>query len=246
MNYEAELYQAFDSDPEPVVEFLKWLVLHNQLPATPRVLDVGCGPGRMFRPLAQLGWHVTGIEPNKAFFECAVREAKQFEFSVEQAGFNDIADQAEYDLICGINSSFAHVLTPEARADAFKRAYRALRPGGVLFLDLPNLLRILMEYAGPGEFTATVRGHSARLIRQHEIDYHRAVFTTNEEYSYADETGEQQFKKEHPYAIASYPELSYLLRRAGFSCPNTYSSYASREEEPIRGWRMLIVAKKSK
>ena len=123
---------------------------------------------------------------------------------------------------------------------------RALRPGGMLFLDLPNLLHILKEYAGPGEFTATVRGRPARLIRRHEIDYHRAVFTTNEEYTYVDEAGEQQFYKAHPYAITSYPELSYLLRSAGFESIGTYRSYSSREEEPLGTGRMMIVAKKSK
>ena len=244
MNYEAELYQAFDSNPEPVVDFLQRLVLRYKLPLTPQMLDVGCGPGRMFRPLAKLDWQVTGFEPNGAFFESASREAKQFDFNVEQAGFNDIADAEAYDLICGINSSFAHVLTPVARADAFERAFRALRTGGILFLDLPNLLRILEEYAGPGDFTATVRGRPARLIRRHEIDYHRAVFTTNEEYTYMDEAGERQFFKAHPYAITSYPELFYLLRNAGFESVHTYRSYTAREEEEIGPGRMMIVARK--
>jgi SAM-dependent methyltransferase len=71
MKDEAELYCAFDSDPAPVVDFLRWLASVHELPSPPHVLDIGCGPGRLLLPLSRLGWHVVGMEPNEAFFTYA-------------------------------------------------------------------------------------------------------------------------------------------------------------------------------
>ena len=227
MNEESKLYQAFDSDPSPIAEFLQWLAIQHDLPSKLHVLDVGCGPGRMFKHFARLGWHAIGYEPNKSFSETATQQAASFGFTVEQGGFNDISENEAFDLICGINSSFAHVLEPAQRFDAFNRAHEALRKGGILFLDLPNLLRVLMEYGGPRAFTSEVDGRPVRLERRHEVDYHRAVFTTLETYAYLDDGG--AFTKVHPYAIVSYAELSYQLKQVGFDNIQTYRSHTSRE-----------------
>jgi len=247
MILEAELYQAFDSEPTSVVKFLHWLTEKHNLQSPPSVLDVGCGPGRILRPLAELGWQVVGLEPDFAFCNYAKQESLQYPNAmVRQGGFNDILEENKYDLICGINSSFAYVLTPEARLDALKRAFRALRIGGLLFLDLPNLLCILKEYRGPGKFKATVGDRPVTLIRHHEVDYHHATFTTKEEYSFTNEQGIQQcVLQEHSYAITSYPELSYLLSIAGFKTQETYRSYSTRNEESLVQGRMMIVAVKS-
>jgi hypothetical protein len=112
-------------------------------------------------------------------------------------------------------------------------------------LDLPNLLRVLKEYAGPSEQTASLEGRPVCLIRRHEIDYHQAVFTTHEEYTYIDKEGaERTFHKDHPYAIVGFPELSFLLGNAGFISIKTYGSYLARAEQTIGSGRMIIIAGK--
>lgn len=248
MKDEADLYLAFDTDPAPVVEFLRWIAAMHGLPEPPRVLDVGCGPGRLFAPLSRLGWHVVGMEPNEAFLAHARKVAEPlWNVEVQRGGFNDVAADEAFDLIVGINSSFSHVATPQERAEAFARAFRALRPGGCLFLDLPNLLRILKEWAGPFEHRAEIEGRPVTLIRRHEVDYHAARFTTLEEYMTTDEAGrEVRLHKQHPYAITSLPELDFLLRGAGFGEIRTFGSYEARESEPVGRGRMMLVASRPK
>lgn len=241
----AELYDVFNSDPAPIAAFLQWLAASSRLPESPRVLDVGCGTGRMFAPLAALGWRVTGMEPDTAYRSRAVDAARRAGGEVRPGGFGDVDADGEYHLLAGINSSFAHVLSGEERSGALRRAYRALAPGGVLFLDLPNFLWILRNYRPAEEQVRTQGLREFRLIRHHDIDFHAATFTTVEHYTVSGPgQAPQRVDKEHRYAMTALPDLLYLLREAGFREARTYRGYASRETERLNGARMLVSARK--
>lgn len=63
------------------------------------VLDVGCGSGPLFEPLASRGIKVTGIDPAPAMVELATKEAAPFGelVTVEQRGWEDIDEVDAYD-----------------------------------------------------------------------------------------------------------------------------------------------------
>jgi SAM-dependent methyltransferase len=65
-----------------------------------RVLDVGCGSGPLFAPLAARGIHVTGLDPAPAMVELARQEAARHGDLVEvrQGGWEDIDDVDRYDV----------------------------------------------------------------------------------------------------------------------------------------------------
>jgi SAM-dependent methyltransferase len=242
----AGLYRAFDSDPGHIIKFLKWLGTSYQLRSPVRLLDVGCGPGRLLRPLAEAGWTVTGMEPNEGFREAAQQAVADFGIEVIPGGFNDIDAEAEFDMIVGINGSFAYILSSADRQDALQRCHRALAAGGVLFLDLPNLLRILFEYRGSGQFEAEMGEYQVHLERRHEVDFHAAVFTTHEEYTLIRE-GQPAgtFEAVHPYAILPYPALEEAAKAAGFVDIRTFTRFESRSVERIGPNRMMMAARRA-
>lgn len=65
-----------------------------------RVLDVGCGSGPLFEPLASKGIHVTGIEPAAQMVELAQRQADRFPGLVEvrQAAWETLDEHDAYDM----------------------------------------------------------------------------------------------------------------------------------------------------
>lgn len=238
----AQLYETFDTDASPAVEFIQWLVERRGVRSPPTVLDVGCGPGRLIVPLSALGCRLIGLEPDPDYRARAEHIAEAVGATVREGGFTDIEGSAEYDLILGINSSFAHLLTPDERAEAFRRCRHALREDGLLILDLPNLLRILREYREPEERHAVVNGRAITLSRRHTLDYRAATFTTHERYVVEEVDGTRwSTDADHVYSIVALPELEYLLAQAGFGRIELFESLADRRGGHI-GTRLVIVA----
>ena len=244
MNAASECYSAIaGGGAETIAAFLDWLAQHRGLGYQVRVLDVGCGPGRMFAEFNSLHWSVKAMEPNADFHEAATQAALACGYeSPVRAGFEEIDAASQFDLVTAINDSFSHLLSAEARAEGLHRAFQALRPGGVLFIDVPNFLWILKNYRPPPEFKSIVPGGEVVLERKHEIDFHTATFTTLESYRLTRRGQEQRLQMRHIYAMTSLPELAYQLDLAGFTGLETYGSYSARSAEPIRGGRILVSA----
>jgi SAM-dependent methyltransferase len=65
-----------------------------------RVLDVGCGSGPLFDPVARTGVHVTGIDPAPAMVALARRQAEGHPelVTVEERGWETIEERDAYDV----------------------------------------------------------------------------------------------------------------------------------------------------
>jgi SAM-dependent methyltransferase len=88
-----------------------------------RVLDVGCGSGPLFAPLAEKGIHVTGVDPAANMVDLARAQAETYPGLIEvvQGGWEDIDDVDAYDLAVALGV-FDYVGTP---ADLLRRMGRA-------------------------------------------------------------------------------------------------------------------------
>jgi protein-L-isoaspartate O-methyltransferase len=110
-----------------------WL---KHLPAQPGyALDIGAGSGRDAMWLANLGWHVTAVEPCLAFRE-AIPAHPHIQLLNDQ--LPDLAKTPEqsYSLIL-ISAVWMH-LTPQEQAKALFRLQALLAEGGVLVITWRN------------------------------------------------------------------------------------------------------------
>jgi SAM-dependent methyltransferase len=107
----------------------------RHLPATPagRLLDVGCGSGAFLAPMAELGWHTQGIDPDPA----AVATARDAGLDVRQATLADLDtdEHATFDAVT-LSHVIEHLHDP---GGDLQRIQRLLRPGGLLWIATPNL-----------------------------------------------------------------------------------------------------------
>ncbi len=103
-----------------------------------KMLEIGCGRGELLVGALNRGWSVYGIEMTGGFAEVARRKGIDIECSsVEQSKSLD----QTYDVIL-LAAILEHLYDPIA---ILKKVHAALRPGGLVFIDVPNELSLTMR-----------------------------------------------------------------------------------------------------
>jgi SAM-dependent methyltransferase len=99
-----------------------------------RILDVGCGDGRLLSIFKRRGWDVFGVEISPTRFHIAKRELNLktvFNCTVVEAGF-----ESNYFDAVVLNHVFEHLLDPERELEEIKRI---LKPFGFVYITVPNI-----------------------------------------------------------------------------------------------------------
>jgi len=108
-----------------------------------RLLDIGCGTGRLLYLAKRAGWQVKGLELSAAM---ADRVRQRLEVDVLAGDFLALdpapADREAYDVVC-----LRHVLEHLPDANGAMTRIRALtRPGGYFLAEMPNVEALVKKW----------------------------------------------------------------------------------------------------
>jgi SAM-dependent methyltransferase len=241
--YDAD-YGAIDDD----LPFYRELARRSGGP----ILEVMCGTGRLLAPLALAGFRVSGVDVSGALL--ALARAR-----LEAAGALDRAELIEADIrerapggpfalaIVAINS-FMHLPTAADQLAALGHIRAALRPGGLLALDLFNPdPRALAEQTGAlvlDKQFALDDGTAVMKFVAQQADLAAQTSHVTFVYDEIDAAGHVR-RSTLPFTMRwlyRY-ELEHLLARAGFAVEAIYGSY-DLDEYAGGSELMLTVARK--
>jgi SAM-dependent methyltransferase len=96
------------------------------------LLDVGCGDGKFLVLAQQMGWAVTGLEPDPS----AASNTRAKGITVIEGDISALADHVACFDVITCSHVIEHVHDPVAVLQAM---HRLLKPGGRLWIETPNI-----------------------------------------------------------------------------------------------------------
>jgi SAM-dependent methyltransferase len=137
--------------------------LLRHCPGPARLIDLGCGTGRLIVPLAKAGWRVLGVDLSAEMLAVAREKARAEGAEVELLQANlaelDALPDGSFDHAACLFSTLGMVIGAEVRRRVVSHAHRLLRPGGRFILHAHNRWFHVFDRAGRRWLMSdTVRG----------------------------------------------------------------------------------------
>ncbi|MBR6296576.1 MAG: class I SAM-dependent methyltransferase [Treponema sp.] len=102
-----------------------------------KVLDAGCGPGRISVELSLLGMDVTGVDMIQPYLDAAEETAKDegTELELVKADLRSFCRENQYDAAVNLFTSFGYCDTREEDFAIVENILKSLKPGGTFILE---------------------------------------------------------------------------------------------------------------
>lgn len=186
-----------------------------------RVLDLACATGRRALELSRRGFGVVGVDIRADLLEVAGCEAEEEDlypyFVEEDPRYLDF--DREFDLVLSLGGgAFGHFDFDEDDLRAFQAVARALRPGGRLLMQTPNVLHV--EAHLPSR-TWISGGNSVYLVEQHWNEGTRRLDGTTTallDCEYPEDCEPEPFQRR----IYSLEELATVFESVGLSLADVF------------------------
>jgi SAM-dependent methyltransferase len=261
--------QGSSYDQGFVAEFYDDVVPHRQRPdvaffvemaqqATPPVLELGCGTGRVLLPTARAGIEITGLDVSLSMLAVCrqklAREPDATRARVQLVHGNMCQFELgqSFGLITIPFRAFLHLLTVAEQLACLRSVYRHLRPGGRLLLDVfnPSLPHLVEEryLAAYGEEPAFTLPDGRRVIRRHRHsarDLYNQVIDIEllHDVTYPDGRQERLVHRLQLRYLFRF-EAEHLLARVGFEVEAVYADYNKSPYGSQYPGELIMVARK--
>lgn len=105
-----------------------------------RLLDVGCGTGAFAEKAVAAGFDVVAADSAPGMVDVAAARLGKDRVRLER--MQDLTDRAAFDVVCALSWSIHYVESDAELVDVVRRCAAALRPRGILLLQVANSPRM--------------------------------------------------------------------------------------------------------
>lgn len=222
-----------------------------------KILELGCGTGRLLIPIAAAGHQIVGLDLSQYMLarcrEKLTRQRAEVQSRVQivQADMTAFSLGETYALITIPFRAFQHLLSVEEQLACLRCAHAHLDPGGKLILDLFQVnLHYLVDPSSAEEkedFAGVALPGGGRLSRTHRIAaWHRAEQYNDVEMIYYvahPDGATERLVQAFPFRYFFRYEVEHLLARCGYAVAEVFGSFDRRplgDDSP----EMVFVAEK--
>lgn len=206
------------------LEFYTGLAVEQQ----GKVLDIGCGTGRVMLPLLREGIDVTGMDLSPHMLKAAADKLGKEGFSPElhQGDMRDFSLPKHFNLIIIPYYSLIYMTTDQERSKVLQCCYSHLASGGMLAFDFdagtntPGLSRPWLGF----QETDTNGGVTIQTAQMNQVQEHlRIVNIITYRFKGPDSWIDVSASVE---ASIPTPRMKTLLEKAGFAVRGFYQDYS--------------------
>ena len=198
-----------------------------------KILEIGCGSGRVLRALLKEGRRVTGIDISDDMLRVAETKLREYfvrgKLVLKNHDFRHAPLQEEYDRILVTFFTFNYLLTASEQQQFLLHVHQSLAANGVLIMDL--------FYPQPLAFPATSNQWQETILpaegRQIVLRQKRRMVGNIEEriQIYVDGTQRDEIVTRRCYV--SKTQIEALLTQAGFQCFQVTNGYEASAFHPL-------------
>ena len=208
------------------------------------VLEVGCSDGSLLVPLAAQGYAMTGLEIAEAALSRCRREleARKLTATLIQGDMETLDVTEKYDAVLAIDSVPNYLLEDEQIIGLFIRFHQALRPGGIVVLDVWNMLAQWAILDQPISYTKTIEGDTVEFREVFHIDSLRGHMHARLQATVYGQADTTHIDHEEVLRILTVNEMRMLLRAAGFASIQVYPHHEAPDEPEDNPEQLWFVA----
>lgn len=230
--------------PEDDIKFVRHCFATLAQRSVCDVLEVGCCDGSLLVPLAAQRYAMTGLEiAEAALSRCRKElEVRKLTATLIQGDMETLDVAEKYDAVLAIDSVPNYLLEDEQIIGLFTRFHRALRPGGIVVLDIWNMLGQWAVIDQPITYTKTIEGDTVEFRERFHIDSLRGHMHARLQATVHGQTDTTYIDHEEVLRITTANEMKMLLRAAGFTSIQVYPHHEEPDEPEDNPEQLWFVA----
>jgi ubiquinone/menaquinone biosynthesis C-methylase UbiE len=196
------------------------------------VLELGCGTGRVTRPLARAGIDVVGIDRSTPMLERAHRHrtpSRGRRIRLVRGDIRALPFRARsFSMVLAPYGILQSLTKPRDLVSTLESVARIVEPGGMFGIDLIPDVPKWREYANKVQLRGRAAGADLTLIESVRQDRTRRL--TFFEQTYIERRG--RYSRSHCFELVfrtlSVPQMTRQLERAGFEVEGLLGDYRGR------------------
>ncbi|SDZ37811.1 class I SAM-dependent methyltransferase [Bacillus sp. 166amftsu] len=105
-----------------------------------KILDLGCGQGRITIPLAKEGYNIIGLDASADLLNEAMYRAEKEKVNVNflHEDMRQISYYNEFDIILNMGTAFGYIENSNEDEEVLAKIYKALKPDGIFIQETEN------------------------------------------------------------------------------------------------------------
>ena len=218
--------------------------------ANGRILELGCGTGRVTIPVARTGAHVVGVDRSSEMLAHALKRSRRMRSRAPAWLRGDIRflpfrKSARFDLVMAPYGILQSLVRESDLKATLASVERVLAPGGIFAVDNVPDLPVWKEYREKVRFRGVRRGGQSRITLVESVRQDRAKKLTLFDQEYIEQRGRRRTSRRFSlvFRTLTVPQMSKRLENAGFRIEAVLGDYDGEPWDP-RADVWLILAQK--